>query len=118
MNKEQRREYNKKWKAANPEKIKAYRATQKAKGNCNYNAKYYAANKEAFRDRQYKSNEKNKEKHDAYMKAYYAKNKAKINAASKAYYMKKKIEELEQKIIDYPSLTNQIQAEIKRIRKE
>jgi len=76
--KEESRKQNKEWRDANPDKMEQYMQTQKEAGNKGYNKEYYAANVEAFKQRQYKSNAKHKEKRQAYYKAYYIKNKEKL----------------------------------------
>lgn len=92
MNKKTRYEYYKKWRNDNPGKTHEYYMNRKEKGETGYDAEYYAANKEDFKQRQYKSNEKNKEKRKAYSKAYYLKNREKMLAQAKAYQKLKKYE--------------------------
>lgn len=81
------------WRENNPEKVALYAQNKKEKGGDKYNPDYYAKNKEAFKERQYKSNEKHIEKRKAYLKAYYEENKEKLKAQATAYIKKKNEEE-------------------------
>jgi hypothetical protein len=118
MSKEERVEYNKQWRMMHPEKSVEYYENRKERGQTGYDPEYYAANIEEFKQRQYKSNEKHKEKRTAYLKEYYQKNKEKMILQQKIRNWNKDIEELEQKIIDYPAETNFYKAEIIRIKKQ
>ena len=107
MNKEEKlKEYKRNWDLANKDKLQQYSLTQKEKGNKDYKAEYYAANKEMFKEIQYKSNKKHKEKRKQYLKDYYLKNKEKMYEQARIYYLKKKIEGLEEIIDEYPCRLN------------
>jgi len=84
--------YNKEWRKNNPGKTKEYYLNKKKKGLTGYDPDYYAANVEEFKERQYKSNEKHKEKRKAYLKEYYQKNREKMLNYMKDYNEQKKIE--------------------------
>ena len=96
MTSEEKRDYNQNWRDNNRDKMKQYYLNQKEKahekGETLYNAEYYAKNVEEIKQRQYKSNDKHKEKRKAYHKEYYAKNKEKLLAYMKEYNEQKKIE--------------------------
>ena len=79
-NKEKKREYDRRYKAANKEKIAAIRKA------------YYQANKEKAAAQQKAWREANKEKISAYRKVYYQDNREKTIARNKAYADSKKHE--------------------------
>ena len=78
MTKEQKSEYNKKYRAANK------------KATLEYNKKYYQDNKEAILEQQKKHYEANKEAIIEYQKKYHAANKEYIAARTKKYYQDNK----------------------------
>jgi len=98
MTKKQRYEYNKQWLLFNPGKKKEYYENRKKAGLTDYDPEYYAENKEMFRDTQYRSNEKHKEKRKAYLQEYYQKNKEYMKVQQKQYNDQKRIEEAEKKL--------------------
>jgi hypothetical protein len=83
-NKEQQKEYNKKYREANKEKIKEYRDDHKEKTK-EYDKKYREANKEKIKEYY----EQNKQKINEYEKEYYEQNKEKIKENRKTENGKK-----------------------------